>query len=136
LNGRIIKRYTGVDPPTSSPTYKPVAIDPSTSAVAVASFLSTTSGAALTAALSSQFPGIVVSNAVPTLTVAGVSLTQNIPAGITPAQAAVDPFKSAYIAVRVCCPVISRDGLRTSLTSYSSLRVLRRRRWRKVRACP
>jgi carbonic anhydrase len=137
LNGRIIKRYTGVDPPTSSPTYKPVAIDPSTSAVAVASFLSSTSGAALTAALSSQFPGIVVSNAVaPTITATGVSFTQNIPAGITTAQAAADPFKSAYIAVRVCCPVISRDGLRTSRSSFSSLRVLRRRRWRKVRACP
>jgi len=98
---------------------------------AVSSALSS-SGAALTASLAAAYPGIVVGNAVTTVTAAGVSATQNIPSGVTVAQAQTPAFQAAFVAVRVmylstwrvCFPV--RHPLFCLLLSL----------WRASRACP
>ena len=59
-------------------------------------------GAAITTALSAAYPGIQVSNPTfvgPTGSIPGVAVTQNIPTGLTLAQASTAAFVNAYTQV-------------------------------------
>jgi hypothetical protein len=61
--------------------------------------------------LAASYPGISVGNAVTAVTGTGVTATQNIPSGVTVAQAQTPAFQAAFIAVRSCrtreCDVIT-----------------------------
>jgi len=87
--------------PTASPSIAP-SFNPTVAAVSTASVSTalSSSGAAVTASLAAAYPGISVSNAVTSTTSTGVSATQNIPTGVTVAQAQTAAFQAQFTLVR------------------------------------